>query len=300
MPATPPPEPRRTTVRLPDGEMSMLDFGDPARPVEVVFAHANGFNARTYASILGPLGADLRVLAVDLRGHGESTLPAEPAGHRGWDVYARDLGVLLAGIEARRPPVLSGHSMGGTAMLLAAARSQGRARRLVLFEPVILPRIAALYGKLPWAAAVLRRRFPLARRAQARRAVFESRDAALAAYAGRGAFRTWPAQSLADYVAGGFRDRAGAGAGAGVELACAPAWEAANFAAQGADPYPALAAAGLPLTILKAEHGSTCRADPGVLKRYAKVKTVPGSSHFLPMERPDVVRQFLLDAVQAP
>ncbi len=289
-------EPRRTAVRLPDGEMSMLDFGDPARGVDVVFAHANGFNAQTYRSILQPLAADVRILAVDLRGHGASTLPTDADRHRGWDVYAKDLGVLLAGIEARRPPVLAGHSMGATSMLLAAARAPGRARRLVLFEPVLLPRIAVLYGKLPWAAKLLRRRFPLARRADARRAVFESREAALAAYAGRGAFKSWPAQSVADYVEGGFRDR---GAG-GVELACAPAWEAANFAAQGADPYRALAVVGLPITILKAEHGSTCRADPATLKRYAKVKTVPGSSHFLPMERPDVVRQFLLDAVQAP
>ena len=296
MPDTPTPAPRRTFVRLPDGEMSMLDFGDPARPVDVVFAHANGFNARTYSSILAPLAADLRILVVDLRGHGDSSLPADPGRHRGWGVYADDLGVLLAGIEARRPPVLAGHSMGATAMLLAAARSPGRARRLVVFEPVILPPIAVLYGKLPWAAKLLRRRFPLARRADARRAAFDSRDAALAAYAGRGAFKSWPAQTLADYVEGGFRERDGGG----VELACAPAWEAANFAAQGHDPYRALARANVPITILKAEHGSTCRADPALLKRYAKVKTVPGSSHFLPMERPDVVRQFLLDAVQAP
>lgn len=292
----PPPEPRRTTVRLSDGEMSLLDFGDAARGVDVVFAHANGFNALTYRSILAPLSPDLRVLAVDLRGHGASTLPADPDRHRGWDVYARDLGVLLAGIEARRPPVLAGHSMGATSMLLAAVANPGRARRLVLFEPVILPRVAALYGRLPWAAKLLRRRFPLARRADARRSTFESREAALAAYAGRGAFRSWPLETLADYVQGGFRERPGGG----VELACAPAWEAANFAAQGHDPARALARMGLPVTILKAEHGSTCRADPGRLKRYAKVKTVPGSSHFLPMERPDVVRQFLLDAVQAP
>ncbi len=296
MPSQPPPEPRRTTVRLPDGEMAMLDFGDPRRAVDVVFAHANGFNAMTYRSILQPLGSELRVLAVDLRGHGASTLPTDPRRHRSWDVYARDLGVLLAGIEARRPPVLAGHSMGATSMLLAAARQPGRARRLVLFEPVLLPRFAVLYGKLPWAATVLRRRFALARQADARRAVFDSREAARAAYAGRGAFRSWPPETLADYVEGGFRDRDDGR----VELACAPAWEAANFAAQGHDPYPALARVGLPVIILKAEHGSTCRADPAFLKRYAKVKTVPGSSHFLPMERPDVVRQFLLDAVQAP
>ena len=54
------------------------------------------------------------------------------------------------------------------------------------------------------------------------------------------------------------------------------------------------------MTILKAEHDSTCRASTVHLRaKGAVVKIVPGSSHFLPMERPDVVRQFLLDAAAA-
>jgi pimeloyl-ACP methyl ester carboxylesterase len=31
--------------------------------------------------------------------------------------------------------------------------------------------------------------------------------------------------------------------------------------------------------------------------RNLRIETVPGSTHFLPMERPDVVREALLDAV---
>ena len=54
------------------GAMAALDFGDPGRPVDIVFVHANGFNARTYRTILEPLAEDLRILAVDQRGHGRS------------------------------------------------------------------------------------------------------------------------------------------------------------------------------------------------------------------------------------
>ena len=35
--------------------MSLLDFGDPKRPVDLVFIHANGFNALTYRTLLAPL-----------------------------------------------------------------------------------------------------------------------------------------------------------------------------------------------------------------------------------------------------
>ena len=66
--------PRRLTVpivnRWGTGEMSVLDFGDPKRPVDLIFCHANGFNAQTYRSILAPLASSLRILAPDLRGHG--------------------------------------------------------------------------------------------------------------------------------------------------------------------------------------------------------------------------------------
>ena len=53
--------PRRLTVPIDNrwgaGEMSVLDFGDPKRPVDLVFCHANGFNAATYRSVLAPLSA---------------------------------------------------------------------------------------------------------------------------------------------------------------------------------------------------------------------------------------------------
>src|ERR1700761_597697 len=114
-------EPRRRMIRLPDGEMAALDFGDEARPVDVVFLHATGFNALTYRSILAPLAPSLRILAVDQRGHGLSRLPADPERLFSWKIFRDDLTALLATLDGP-PPVLAGHSMGGTVSLLAAGR----------------------------------------------------------------------------------------------------------------------------------------------------------------------------------
>lgn len=281
-------EPRRRIVRLADGDMSVLEFGDPARPVDLVWVHANGFNAQTYRSLLQPLGAGLRVWAPDLRGHGASLLPADPDRLRSWRPYARDLSVLLQGLEGR-PPVLAGHSMGATSGLLAAAGAPGRARALVLFEPVILSRLRTLGVRLPGTKRRLLERMPLARGALMRRRAFADRSEALGVYRGRGAFRTWPEAALADYVAGGFRDTP-----AGVELACAPEWEAANFAAQAHDARAALRRVDAPVRILKGDHGSTCSLSRGGGR--VTVETVTGAGHFLPVERPELVREALLDA----
>jgi pimeloyl-ACP methyl ester carboxylesterase len=282
-------EPRARRVALPSrgGEMAVLDFGPPERPVELIFSHANGFNARTYRSILAPLAQDHRFIAVDLRGHGASRLPADPAAHPGWNGFRDDLLALLAA-EADRPVVLAGHSMGGTTSLLAAAEQPERVKALVLFDPVVFDgaQVADRDGDNGLAAG-----------AERRRATFPDKAAALTAYTGRGAFRTWRPEQLADYVGAGFAPTAEGE----VALTCAPAWEAANFRTHRYDPFGALASLKIPTRILRAEHGSTCRIDDHlhVVDGNPNIRReqVAGTSHFLPMERPELVREALLEAL---
>ena len=69
---------RRFRLDLKDGETSGIAFGDPVRPVDVLFLHATGFNAVCYQSILEPLGGQMHAAALDIRGHGRSRLPANP------------------------------------------------------------------------------------------------------------------------------------------------------------------------------------------------------------------------------
>lgn len=286
--------PRRITLpvanRWGDGEMAVLDFGEPERPVDLVFVHANGFNAMTYRTLLGPLSGTLRVWAPDLRGHGASALPAEPRGRRGWADHRDDLIALLDALDGP-PVVLAGHSMGATAALLAAAERPDRVSRLVLLDPVIWTRWSQAMLRLPLFDR-LARRIPLVRAALRRRAVFDSREQALAAYRGRGAFRGWPDAMLVDYLADGL-----VGTEAGFALACPPEWEASNYAAQAHDPWGALKRVDRPVRILKAAHGSTCHVPerPRGLP-HVTVETVPDGTHFFPMLQADVARDALFDA----
>jgi pimeloyl-ACP methyl ester carboxylesterase len=280
-------QPRPRSFALPDrgGAMAALEFGPQARPVDVVFSHANGFNACTYRSILAPLAASLRILAVDLRGHGASTLPADPAAFSGWGVFAADLGALLDQV-AEAPVVLAGHSLGATASLLCAAATPKHVRALVLFEPVMMepPRLRKVSDGAAMAAVT-----------QRRRASFPDRAAALAAYRGRGAFKTWDEAQLADYVAAGLRETADGQ----MALACTPEWESAIYARQDYDALAALRAAPRPARILAAPEGASSvglgardvAAETGV-----RLDSTPATSHFLPMERPDLVREALAEA----
>src|SRR5580704_5079933 len=99
------------------GEMAYLDFGPPERAPDLVFLHANGFNARAYRTILAPLAKDLRILALDQRGHGATTLAIDRP-RTSWLDLKDDLLAFLTAMEIDRV-ALAGHSMGGTVSLFA-------------------------------------------------------------------------------------------------------------------------------------------------------------------------------------
>ena len=137
---------------------------------------------------------------------------------------------------------------------------------------------------------------PLAKGALRRRAQFASKAEVVESYRGRGAFKTWSDTMLADYVEDGFKAE-----DEGVTLTCAPAWEAANFSSPQGDVFSAFGKITVPIRILRAEEGSTFRIDDRtpLLADNVSIETIAGSSHFLPMERPELVRATLRKAVQA-
>jgi pimeloyl-ACP methyl ester carboxylesterase len=250
------------------------------------FAHANGFHAQTYAPLLTRVDAGVEVHAMDLRGHGRSTATAVPEELTSWDRYADDLRSYLETVPG--PLVLAGHSLGGVVSIKAAAALGERVRGLLLVEPVVIP----MPMRMAFAAAQrlgLGPRVPLARAALRRRWHFESPEAALHRYEGRGAFASWQPSFVQSYVEHGFLPQSTGG----VRLACHPAWEAKTFTTPPLRPLAGLESLRCPITLITAGQGSTCPAvSVRELRRLApgaRVLHVESASHFLPMEAPELV-----------
>ena len=229
--------------------------------------------------MLAPLGELHHVIAVDLRGHGLTQMKLRRWTYRSWNRHRDDV-IELLDTHFQGAIAFAGHSMGGTTSLLVAGKRPDLARALCLIDPVITP--SAL-------TAVVGRRSAIARGARRRRARFASKAEAEATLTGRGFFKTFPPEALADYVEDGF-----IADGDGVRLACTPAYEAATFASQAHDPWNALARTNAPLVVLRAENGSTC-PDASArriaeIRADARIATVAGSTHALPIERPDRAR----------
>lgn len=275
--------PVHRALDLGEGAVNLLDWGGQGPAVH--FTHANGFNAETYVPILSPLADEAHLLASDLRGHGFTTLPADPKNHSSWLTYPADLIRVLDAIGAG-PYVLSGHSMGATTSLIVAAERPDLVRSLVLFEPV-----ARSFPDFLDRDAI-----PLVVMTVKRRAIFPDAAAAKRAYTGRGAFKTWPEETLDAFLRGGLQPDP-----EGVRLACDPAWEAQNYRLGPLGIPAAVPKVRCPIAVFSGTAESTTGEEFLDLVRAhhpnAHLEIIDGASHFLPMEHPDLVRRAIRAAL---
>ena len=120
-------------VRTSDGaELHVVETaGSASRPI--VLLHGVTLTSDIWHNQMGDLGGRFRVLALDWRGHGRSTVGGDGYG---LEVLARDLRAVLEHFDLR-DAVLVGHSMGGMALMRFCADRQSlyrHAGRLVFLS----------------------------------------------------------------------------------------------------------------------------------------------------------------------
>lgn len=281
----------RLRVAVEGGEVALLRFGREGAP-PLLFAHANGFCASAYRRMFLNLGDRFDIFAVDQRGHGRTTLAAEPKGHRSMAVFGDDLRRIKAALApyvSGRAFILAGHSLGAVAAAKAAAGDEDVAA-IRLIEPVVMPDALSALARTPfWPLAAPY--IPMVRAAARRRDRWPDRQAALESYANKPFFAGWESGVLADYLEDGLAEDA-----EGVRLACSPAWEAANFAAQANDLWGAIARRWAPVSVLAARHPSSTVPE-GAEARFrrlgARVERVCALTHLVPFENPARAALFL-------
>lgn len=264
-------------IETADVRLHYVDWGGDGPPLLLI--HATGFHARLWDPYAEQLADRFRVIALDQRGHGDSGLPRTGFGwqHPPDDVFALIHELEIEGCAA------AGHSSGGTAAGVCAARYPGSIARAVLIDPV-LP-AGARGGPNP-----------MAERTRARRAVWDSPEQFEQAMAGRAAFSRWQPPFLSLYARHGLRPREDGR----YELKCAPENEAAVYDAAGRwDPWPELERLTIPSLILRATGDGRSGGPPTPADAASRIPGARGlplpTTHFIPMEAPDAV----LDAIQS-
>jgi pimeloyl-ACP methyl ester carboxylesterase len=256
----------------------------------LVFSHANGFAAGTYASLFARWrAAGWRVLAVERYGHD----PAYPVTSN-WPHLASEL---LDFIDRERaaPAWLVGHSMGGYLSLLAALRRPDVARGVVLLDSPVLDGWKARAVQIGKAGGFIERVGP-GKISRQRRERWAGADEKLRHFQSKPAFARWDPQVLTDYVATGVDEHGGVRLGFGREVETAVYNTLPHHLGRQLRRMPlscpvAFVGGTISKEAAQVGLGATRRVTQGLMARI-------DGSHLFPMERPAVTADEVLRLIE--
>lgn len=266
--------------------------GEKAAP-SVHFLHGNGFCATTLLPLGLQLPQDWNLLFTDVPGHGGSKQP--DCYMPNWLQMARHIGdALESRIEA--PLFAVGHSLGGVMTLLLAAERPHLFKRIVLLDPVLFSPEIILLQRLMRKTG-LWRYTDLVKKVAARRNHWPDIDSMKQDLSQKSLYKNWHPDALQAFVEHGTK----ASAQGGIELSCAPEWEASIFGSYPRGLWQAVSKIEIPVDIFVASKSY------GFIERSARKAAKANKNiqwhfmdgvHCFPMEQPERTADVLLDLLR--
>jgi pimeloyl-ACP methyl ester carboxylesterase len=224
-----------------------------------------------------------------MRGHGDTTLKADPKKLRSWHSFRDDLIFLIENSNA--PAVLSGHSLGGTASWLAALLRPDLVEKLVLVDPVILP-LRYIFGYHLFnffnMAHFLN---PLAKNALIRRNEWKTKEEAYDYFSEKKLFSKVSKEALNDYVNHGLKHNKKNN----LTLKCDPKWESACFQLNTKEVWNEVEHLKIPIKIILTKNSVVCnKFSQERIKKLApqtEIVFIENTTHMLPLEASEEVSE---------
>ena len=278
---------KRLKIKTARGELSVCFWkGQNDAPI-LHWAHANGFNGRTYDRLLSKLTDNFNIYAWDMPGYGMTEKgpfydKVNPVLGNSYDLEA-----LISELNKKhkRKILLGGHSIGGSLSLMVSKYINEKISGLILADPVVInyhyQYLTKYLSPFGYDSSTLK----LTKQALKKRDRWDSFETVLNSYTNRGIFSTWKEGFLKDYLLGGTKSDKN-----GVYLSCRPEIEAASFKNTEIVATPKIIkGTSVPIVLLVAEIGSTTASLASFKRMHnlKKLEIIEGGTHFFPMEQPD-------------
>jgi pimeloyl-ACP methyl ester carboxylesterase len=285
-------------IRVNGVELAYFERGElRADKPTLLFVHPTGFHGRIWDRIIESFDG-YHVLALEQRGHGRS----EKRVIEHWQVLGQDMAAFVEALELQNI-IGIGHSMGGHAMVDAAAMS-GAFERLLLMDPTITAPESFTESQPQPRAGVEGGMHPAARRKNN----FSSPQEMAERLVEKGAFHLFEPRILADYCEHGLLPIASGG----YELACPPKIEASVYMARRSNAaiYDSVRSLDIPVLVLRAQLPPEDRSMidfassptwPGLANEFKQGREIyyPDCTHFIPMQIPDEVVRVLQQEIES-
>lgn len=266
--------PAQLRVRVVDDvELAVEQWGEEGTPI--LFLHATGFSRsmwRPACRLFRSRHPAYRLLALDMRGHGDSSKPPAPYD---WTLFVSDLEALCERLGLRNL-VICGHSVGGATAVSFAARRPELVSGLVLVEAALRPRDSGGGAGL---------KSDLIGRTERRRSHWDTRPQAVDYLRARSPYDSWDEATFIAWTMTGLRETV-----EGVALSCPPWVEASVFAeASDSRAWDELGRLQCPVWIGRGTglRGLPSTTAPEAVTSVALAfeRVAPGDGHFVPLER---------------
>ena len=291
--------PQQRMLTIDGAELCVFEWqGRKRDSQQVLLVHATGFHARCWDQVVAHLPADWTVFAVDMRGHGRSA----NQGPFTWQRFGDDLLQVCAQLKLV-DAIAVGHSMGGHCLPHTCGHNAHYFRHMVLVDPVIMdPDLYRTPSRHQYDSVA---DHPVARR----RNHFADAQAMYDRYAERPPYSLWNPIVFKDYCDHGVVPAAD---GNGMVLACPPEVEASIYMGNfDADLYSLIPQIDTPVVVLRAKPRdpdsevmdfTASPTWPALAAQFAHGQDVylPDLTHFIPMQDPGLVADFILAAADAP
>lgn len=261
------------------------------------FLHANGYPSEAYRLLLGRLASQYHVFAMRMRPQWPIDHPAaNPSNLPNWQPLADDLESFLT--QQNLDNLIGiGHSVGATTTLRLALQRPSRFQALALIDPVLFPPGTIILWNLLHRLNLALHFHPLAQSTLHRRASFESRRAMFDNYRQKAIFQRISDDGLWAYV----DSLACPQPDGSIQLCYSREWEAHIYLTGvlcDLSLWRSLSTLKPRLLLLSGEHSNTFQASTARLIQHrlpaAQIVTVPGATHLLPLEQPEMIADIIL------
>ena len=191
---------KRINLKTSRGAVSTCFWGGPKNAPVLHWAHANGFNGQTYATLLNKLRSRFNIYAWDTPGYGKTKIGENYDSKNPVLGYARDLEAFIEALYSRhnRKILLAGHSIGGSLSIMISGKVKEKISGLILADPVIINSkykyLTRFFGPFGYVSSTIK----LTNQALNKRDKWTSIEDIEKSYSGRGAFKTWKKDFLTD------------------------------------------------------------------------------------------------------
>lgn len=249
------------------------------------FAHANGFPAGSYQTLLAPLQDVWDIQTLDRFGHN----PAFPVDQN-WQALVDELLHHLDAHCGNQPVTGVGHSLGGVLTYMAALKAPWRFTQVVLLDPPLLIGLDSLGLKLGKRFGFIDRITP-AGITRGRRSHWPDSDQARTYFRSKALFRDFHPQALEDYLQHGMEPEPKGG----IRLRFDPKVEVAIFRNLADHLSGSHKRLQVPVSLVRGKQSSLLtQARFQRLKRMGFDCHEVAGGHMFPLEHPEETRQCLL------